>query len=33
MKLVENTLKKYKQQILSYFFHRLTNAIADRKTA
>lgn len=29
MKQVANTLKKYKQQILSYFFHRLTNAIAE----
>lgn len=29
MKKVSNTLKKYKQQILSYFFHRLTNAIAE----
>lgn len=29
MKQVANTLKKYKYQILSYFFHRLTNAIAE----
>lgn len=29
MKQVANTLKKHKQQILSYFFHRLTNAIAE----
>jgi transposase len=29
MKNVANTLKKYRQQILSYFFHRLTNAIAE----
>jgi len=29
MKQVANTLKKYKQQILSYFFNRLTNAIAE----
>jgi len=29
MKNVANTLKKHKQQILSYFFHRLTNAIAE----
>jgi len=29
MKQVANTLKKYKPQILSYFFHRLTNAIAE----
>lgn len=29
MKQVANTLKKYRQQILSYFYHRLTNAIAE----
>ena len=29
MKQVANTLKQYKQQILSYFFYRLTNAIAE----
>lgn len=29
MKQVANTLKKYRQQILSYFFYRLTNAIAE----
>lgn len=29
MKQVANTLKKHKYQILSYFFHRLTNAIAE----
>jgi len=29
MKQVANTLKKFKPQILSYFFHRLTNAIAE----
>ena len=29
MKQVANTLKKYKLEILSYFFHRLTNAIAE----
>ena len=29
MKQVANTLKKHKQEILSYFFHRLTNAIAE----
>lgn len=29
MKQVANTLKKHKQQILSKFFHRLTNAIAE----
>ncbi len=27
MKQVANTLKKYKQQILSYFFHRLTTQL------
>jgi transposase len=29
MKQVANTLKKYKQQILSYFYYRLANAIAE----
>jgi transposase len=29
MKQVANTLKKCKQEILSFFFHRLTNAIAE----
>lgn len=29
MKQVANTLKKYKQQILSCFYHQLTNAIAE----
>jgi transposase len=29
MKRVANTLKKYRQEILSYFYSRLTNAIAE----
>lgn len=29
MKEVANTLKKHKQSILGYFYHRITNAIAE----